>query len=77
VGGRPLQDLAADFLAHTGHAANAAGIAALYDGVLDGIVTDEPWAGALPALQCATMLGDPAERRRVADATLRFAESLR
>lgn len=77
VGGQVLKGPTADFLAHTGHAANAAGIAALYDGVLDGIVTDEPWAGALPALQCATMLGDPAERRRVADATLRFAESLR
>lgn len=77
VGGQVLKGPTADFLAHAGHAANAAGIAALYDGVLDGIVTDEPWAGALPALRCATMLGDAAERGRVAEATLRFAESLR
>ncbi len=77
VGGQVLKGPTADFLSHTGHAANAAGIAALYDGVLDGLVTDEPWAGALPALRCDTMLGDPAARHRVADATLRFAESLR
>ncbi len=77
VGGQVLKGPTADFLAHTGHAANAAGIAALYDGVLDGLVTDEPWAGALPALRCDTMLGDAAARHRVADATLRFAESLR
>jgi LPPG:FO 2-phospho-L-lactate transferase len=76
VGGTVLKGPTADFLSHAGHAVNAAGVAALYDGLLDGIVTDEPWAGAIPALRCDTMLGDPASRRRVADATLRFAESL-
>lgn len=76
VGGEVLKGPTADFLAHTGHPADAGGIAALYDGVLDGLVTDEPWSGELAALRCDTMLGDPAARRRVADATLRFAEGL-
>jgi LPPG:FO 2-phospho-L-lactate transferase len=77
VGGQVLKGPTADFLAHTGHPANAAGIAALYAGLLDGVVCDEPWAGDVPALRCDTMLGDPAARRRVAAATLAFAESLR
>ena len=76
VGGQVLKGPTADFLAHTGHAADAGGVAAQYEGLLDGIVCDEAWSGDVPALRCDTMLGDPAARRRVAAATLAFAESL-
>jgi LPPG:FO 2-phospho-L-lactate transferase len=76
VGGRVLKGPTAAFLAHTGHAADAAGVAAQYTGLLDGIVCDEPWSGDVPALRCDTMLGDPTARARVAAATLQFAESL-
>lgn len=77
VGGQVLKGPTAAFLAHAGHAADAAGVAAHYTGLLDGIVCDEAWAGDVPALRCDTMLGDPAARARVAAATLQFADSLR
>lgn len=77
VGGEVLKGPTADFLAHAGRTPDAAGIAAHYEGLLDGLVTDEVWSGDIPAMRCDTMMGDPAARRRVAEATLAFAESLR
>ena len=57
-------------------ASSAAGVAAAYDGLLDGMVADEAVDG-LPHLVCDTLMTDAAARRRLAEETLRFAESLR
>ena len=77
VGGAVLKGPTADFLAHTGHAANAAGVTAIYGDILDGVVADEDGPDDVPTLKCDTMLDTPEARRSVADSTLGFAESLR
>jgi LPPG:FO 2-phospho-L-lactate transferase len=64
------------FMAWAGLELTAAGIAGYYGDILDGIVSDEQAAGALPALVTDTLMADPGARRRVAQETLRFAESL-
>jgi LPPG:FO 2-phospho-L-lactate transferase len=63
------------FMAWLGQPLSAAGVAAAYDGLLDGMVADEPVAG-LPHLACDTLMADAAGRRRVAGDVLRFAEGL-
>jgi LPPG:FO 2-phospho-L-lactate transferase len=75
VGGEVLKGPTAAFMAWSGQPLTAAGIAALYAGVLDGIVTDEPF-DALPALVTDTLMDGAAGRRRLAEATLQFALSL-
>ncbi len=66
------------FMDWAGVDASAAGIARLYDGLLDGIVTDEPdTALQLPTRTMDTMLSDPAARRRIAGDVLRFCAELR
>jgi hypothetical protein len=47
----------------------------VYDGLIDGMVTDEPVAG-LAVHRTEVGLGSPDERRRVAAETLAFAETL-
>jgi LPPG:FO 2-phospho-L-lactate transferase len=77
VGGTVLKGPTAAFMAWSGRSADAAGIAATYAGVIDGLVCDEPDAGvAVPALVVDTRMDDAASRRRVAEETLRFAASL-
>ena len=53
----------------------AEALARAYDGLLDGMVADEPVEG-LPHLVTDTLMTDAAARRRVAEETLRFAEGL-
>jgi LPPG:FO 2-phospho-L-lactate transferase len=77
VGGTVLKGPTDAFMAWSGRSADAAGIAATYAGVIDGLVCDEPDAGvAVPALVVDTRMDDAASRRRVAEETLRFAASL-
>jgi LPPG:FO 2-phospho-L-lactate transferase len=76
VGGQVLKGPTDAFLAWAGRPLTANGIAAHYDGLLDGLVADEEVEG-LPHLVTDTLMADAAGRRRVAEATLRFAESLR
>jgi LPPG:FO 2-phospho-L-lactate transferase len=64
------------FMAWAGLELTAAGIAGYYGDILDGIVSDEHRAGELPALVTDTLMSDPGARRRVAEETLRFAETL-
>jgi LPPG:FO 2-phospho-L-lactate transferase len=64
------------FMAWAGLDLTAAGIAGYYGDILDGIVSDEHQAGGLPALVTDTLMTDSGARRRVAEETLRFAESL-
>ncbi len=76
VGGEVLKGPTAAFMRAAGHAATTAGVAACYEGLLDGLVGDEPVEG-LPVLQTDTLLADAASRCRVAAETLSFADGLR
>ena len=76
VGGAIVKGPTEPFMAWLGQPLSAAGVAAAYDGLLDGMVADEPVDG-LPHLVTETLMTDAPARRRVAEETLRFAESLR
>jgi LPPG:FO 2-phospho-L-lactate transferase len=75
VGGRAVKGPTEAFCEHAGIELSAQGIASAYEGVVDGVVADEP-VGALPALEIDTLMDTPAARRRVATATLDFARTL-
>jgi len=64
-------------MAWAGLDVNAAGIAAYYGDLLDGLVTDEAGDGlAVPVLTTETLMDDAATRVRVARETLDFAQAL-
>ncbi len=63
------------FMAWAGHPLSSEGIAAHYDGLLDGLVADER-ADSLPTLVTDVEMGDQDARRRVARETLAFAAAL-
>jgi LPPG:FO 2-phospho-L-lactate transferase len=58
-----------------GQPVSSAGIAAIYDGLIDGLVADERTEG-VPMLESDVTMQDAASRRRVAEATLGFALDL-
>jgi LPPG:FO 2-phospho-L-lactate transferase len=64
------------FMAWAGFELSATGVAELHGDVLDGMVSDEREAGDLPVAVLDTLMADAEGRRRVAQATLRFAEAL-
>jgi LPPG:FO 2-phospho-L-lactate transferase len=76
VGGAIVKGPTEPFMAWLGQPVSAPGVVAAYAGLLDGLVADEAVEG-LPHLVTDTLMADAAGRRRVAEATLRFAESLR
>ena len=63
------------FMQWAGHPLTSEGIAAHYDGLLDGLVADER-ADSLPTLVTDVEMGDDDARRRVAREVLRFAAGL-
>ncbi|HEY4595486.1 MAG TPA: 2-phospho-L-lactate transferase CofD family protein, partial [Thermoanaerobaculia bacterium] len=75
VGGQVLKGPTDAFLAWAGHELSSDGIAAAYDGLLDGLVADQR-AHGLPTLETDVRLGDPAARARVARDVLAFAAEL-
>ena len=75
VGGQVLKGPTDAFMAWAGEPLSSDGIAALYDGLLDGLVADER-TDALPLLEIDVAMPDAAGRRRVAEAALGFAEAL-
>ena len=75
VRGQVLKGPTDQFLAWAGHPMSSDGIAAHYEGLLDGLVADER-ANGLPTLETDVEMGDPAARRRVARETLDFAAAL-
>jgi LPPG:FO 2-phospho-L-lactate transferase len=75
VGGQVLKGPTHAFMDWAGHPLSAAGVAAAYGDLLDGIVADEPVDG-LPALTTDTRMDDAPARRRVADEVMKFAEGL-
>ncbi len=81
VAGRAVKGPTEAFMAAIGRQVSAAGVASLYDGLLDGIVVDEgdpdlPPKG-LPVLECPTLMEGRAGRRALADRVLKFAAELR
>ncbi|HYH90914.1 MAG TPA: 2-phospho-L-lactate transferase CofD family protein [Solirubrobacteraceae bacterium] len=64
------------FMQWAGHPLAADGIVAHYEGLIDGIVSDERASGA-PTLETDVEMGDESARRRVALETLVFAAALR
>jgi len=75
VGGQVLKGPTDAFLAWAGRPLTANGIAAHYDGLLDGLVADER-ADALPTLETDVAMPDADARRRLAAETLAFARAL-
>ena len=76
VSGEIVKGPTADFLAWTGRSMDAAGIAATYQGVIDGLVTDERAELDVPSLVTDTLMADAPARERVARETLDFALAL-
>jgi LPPG:FO 2-phospho-L-lactate transferase len=76
VDGRSVKGPTEPFCEFAGIATTAAGIAAAYEDVLDGIVADEPVDGP-PALVTATLMDGAEDRARLAREVLDFASSLR
>jgi LPPG:FO 2-phospho-L-lactate transferase len=64
------------FMAWAGHPLDADGIVAHYEGLIDGLVSDER-ASDVPTLETDVEMPDEAGRRRVALETLVFAAALR
>lgn len=73
VGGKVVKGPTAQFMAWAGFELSAAGVAACYGGLLDGMVTDEAAAGELPVARVDTLMTDAASRRRVAQEALALA----
>jgi LPPG:FO 2-phospho-L-lactate transferase len=69
------------FMAAVGRPSTAAGVASLYEGLIDGMVCDpadpDPPPEAVPVLSRPTLMEDRPGRRRLAEVTLGFASSLR
>jgi LPPG:FO 2-phospho-L-lactate transferase len=76
VGGAVVKGPTEAFMAWAGCDLTASGVAGYYGDVLDGMVSDEREAGALPVAVLDTLMNDAEARRRVAHETLRFAEAL-
>jgi LPPG:FO 2-phospho-L-lactate transferase len=75
VRGKVLKGPTAAFMQWTGQPLSSDGIAAVYGGLIDGLVADER-TEAIPTLEIDVSLGTPQERRAVAEQTLRFAHAL-
>jgi LPPG:FO 2-phospho-L-lactate transferase len=75
VGGRSVKGPSEHFCAWAGVELSAAGIARVYEGLLDGVVADEA-VDAVPCLVTDTLMDAPESRRQVARKILEFGESL-
>jgi LPPG:FO 2-phospho-L-lactate transferase len=75
VRGEVLKGPTDEFLAWAGHPQTSDGIAAYYDGLIDGLVADERASG-VPTLQTDVEMADAAARQRVARETIAFAAAL-
>jgi LPPG:FO 2-phospho-L-lactate transferase len=80
VGGRALKGPTEKFMAALGRPSTAAGVASLYEGVIQAMVVDadDPDAGpdGVQVFSCPTLMEGPEGRREVAEQVLEFAEVL-
>jgi LPPG:FO 2-phospho-L-lactate transferase len=75
VHGEVVKGPTSPFMRWAGHALSSDGVAAAYDGLIDGLIADQR-ARALPTHMTETLMDTSARRTRVADETLRFALAL-
>ncbi len=75
VGGKVLKGPTAACLEWAGLTVDAEGVAACYEGLLDGVVADQRLTG-LPSVETDTLMADADGRRRLARETLGFVEAL-
>jgi LPPG:FO 2-phospho-L-lactate transferase len=75
VAGAVVKGPTEPFMAWAGRPLSSDGIAAYYEGVIDGLVADQR-AEIVPVLETEVLMDTPAARRRVAEETLRFALAL-
>jgi len=75
VGGAVVKGPTEPFMQWTGQPLSSTGIARLYDGVIDGLVADEP-TDLIPVHQTDVLMDTPQARTRVAEASLQFALEL-
>jgi LPPG:FO 2-phospho-L-lactate transferase len=75
VGGSAIKGPTDLFMRWAGQEPSADGVAAIYGGVIDGLVADER-TDRVPVLETDTLMADAAGRRRVAEETLSFADAL-
>jgi LPPG:FO 2-phospho-L-lactate transferase len=75
VSGEVLKGPTAEFMRSRGLPLSANSIAQLYDGIIDGLVSDEP-AESVPTLVTDLRMAEAASRRRLAAETLGFAEAV-
>jgi LPPG:FO 2-phospho-L-lactate transferase len=79
VGGRSLKGPTEAFLRGLGRPVSAAGVASLYEGLLDGMVVDsdetDPPEG-IELLRCPTVMSDAGRRRALAERALAFGREL-
>src|SRR5215213_4090523 len=78
LAGEVLKGPTAACLAWADQPASAAGVAAVYGDLLDGLIADErlPEGAALPLLETDLLMSDAAGRQRLARETLAFATAL-
>ena len=76
VGGEILKGPTASFMRHRDVEVSARGLAELYAGVIDALVTDESTDLQLPTLQTNLLMDGAEGRRRLARETLEFAKSV-
>jgi LPPG:FO 2-phospho-L-lactate transferase len=69
------------FMSAIGRPSTAAGVASLYEGLIEAMICDEadpePAPEGIEILSCPTLMEGPEGRRRLAERTLEFARSLR
>jgi LPPG:FO 2-phospho-L-lactate transferase len=75
VHGQVLKGPTEAFMRWARHPVSSAGIAAVYEGMIDGLVADER-TRALPVLETDVRMADADRRRQLAEQTLRFARAL-
>jgi LPPG:FO 2-phospho-L-lactate transferase len=80
VAGHAVKGPTDAFVAAAGRPLTAAGIASMYEGLLDGIVVDDadpdPDVGGIAVLRCPTLMEGAAGRRQLAERVLEFARGL-
>ncbi len=75
VGGKVIKGPTAAFMEFANLPLGSDGIAAYYDGLIDGLVADRR-TSLVPTLETDVLMDTPAKRRRVAEQTLGFAMAL-
>ncbi len=76
VRGEVLKGPTAAFMQWAGQPVSAAGVATIYEGLIDGLVADRS-GGSVPLLETEILMDTPETRTRLAEQTLRFALRLR